>query len=138
MHADLYWALAGLILVIIELMTGTFYLIVIGVGAFAGALIAYFGFPVGTQAAGATMIAFIGVAFAHTLRARPGRQASPSIDAGQTVILESWIDRKAGLARVRYRDTLWDARVEGESGDSSLYYIRGTDGSTLLIAPTRS
>ena len=38
MQDYLVWTAVGFALVIIELMTGTFYLLVIGVGALAGAL----------------------------------------------------------------------------------------------------
>jgi membrane protein implicated in regulation of membrane protease activity len=38
---------------------------------------------------------------------------------------------------VRYRGTLWDAKVLGERGSGTSFYIRGVDGSTLQIAPER-
>ena len=40
MEAHLIWVIAGIILVIVELLTGTFYLLVLGVAAFAGAGVA--------------------------------------------------------------------------------------------------
>jgi membrane protein implicated in regulation of membrane protease activity len=44
----LSWAILGLILVIAELVTGTFYLVMLGVAAFGAAAAAYLGydFPV--------------------------------------------------------------------------------------------
>ena len=39
----LVWLIAGFALVIVELVTGTFYLLVLGVAAFAGAGLAYAG-----------------------------------------------------------------------------------------------
>ena len=41
-HPALLWAAAGLVLVIVELMTGTFYLLMLGVAAFGAALAAAF------------------------------------------------------------------------------------------------
>ena len=40
MAAYLMWAIAGFVLIIAELMTGTFYLLVIGVAALAAAVVA--------------------------------------------------------------------------------------------------
>jgi membrane protein implicated in regulation of membrane protease activity len=39
----LLWLIAGFVLVIAELLTGTFYLLVIGAGAFAASLAAWAG-----------------------------------------------------------------------------------------------
>ena len=43
MEPWLIWVVAGFALIIAELLSGTFYLLVIGVAAFAGALMAYLG-----------------------------------------------------------------------------------------------
>ena len=43
METHLIWLAAGFILVIAELLTGTFYLVVLGIAAFAGALATWFG-----------------------------------------------------------------------------------------------
>ena len=37
------WIIVGMVLVIAELVTGTFYLLVLGAGAFAAALVAWAG-----------------------------------------------------------------------------------------------
>ena len=39
----LFWTIVGFVLVIVELATGTFYLLVLGLGAFAAALVAWAG-----------------------------------------------------------------------------------------------
>jgi membrane protein implicated in regulation of membrane protease activity len=60
----------------------------------------------------------------------------PSFDAGQPVTLDSWVNRADRLARVKYRDALWDAIVEGESrGEAGeVFYIRAVSGNTLHVA----
>jgi membrane protein implicated in regulation of membrane protease activity len=52
------------------------------------------------------------------------------------VVLESWIDRGLGLARVRYRGTTWDARVTAgaQAEPGATLIINGQDGSTLLVS----
>ena len=136
MDPYLYWILSAIGLVIVELLTGTFYLLVLGIAAGAGATLAYFGFAFGAQAGFATAIAVAGVAFVHHFHARnkKGGGAINAIDVGQRVTLESWINEAQGLARVHYRGALWDAKVVGERGDGKVFYIRGMDGSTLHIA----
>jgi membrane protein implicated in regulation of membrane protease activity len=134
----LVWILAAITLVIVELLTGTFYLLVLGVAAAGGAALAYVGMPFWAQAAVATVIGVLGVVFVQ--RYRSGVKSSGSInaiDVGHRVTLESWINESEGIARVQYRGTLWDAKVVGERGSGTTFYIRRVDGSTLHIAPER-
>lgn len=139
MDSYLYWILAAIALVIVELLTGTFFLLVLGVAAAGGAALAYLGMPLGVQAAVATAVAILGVIVVWQYRVKASRQAGiNAIDVGHRVTLDSWVNEAEGLARVRYRDTLWDAKVVGERGSGTTFYIRGMDGSTLHIAPERA
>lgn len=137
MDSYLYWILTAIALVIVELLSGTFYLLVLAVASAGGGALAYFGFPFFAQAAFATVVAVIGVVFVHHYRVRAGTDGSNSnaIDVGQRVTLESWVNEPQGLARVHYRGTLWDAKVMGEGRLGKTFYIRSVDGSTLHIAP---
>lgn len=140
MDPYLYWILTAIALVIVELLTGTFYLLVLGIAAAAGAALAYFGMTFGVQTGAATVIAVLGVVLVHRYRANAARGATPAnaIDVGQRVTFESWVNEAEGLARVSYRGTLWDAKVIGERAVGTLYYIRSIDGSTLHIAAERT
>ena len=134
MDLYLYWIVAGIVLVIVELLTGTFYLLVLGVAASGGAALAYFHLPFAAQAGLATAIAVIGVFLVHRYRADlHSTTTSANMDVGQRVTLDSWINEAEGLARVRYRGTLWDAKVIGARRQGTGFYIRGIDGSTLTI-----
>lgn len=138
MEPYLLWILTAIGLVVVELLTGTFYLLVLGVAATAGAGAAYLGLSFGVQAAVATVVAILGVVFVHRYRAGVTKAGSiNAIDVGHRVTLESWVNEAEGLARVHYRGTLWDAKVMGERGAGTTFYIRGVDGSTLHIAPER-
>ena len=135
MQPYVWWILIAIALVIVELTTGTFYLLVLGVAAAGGAALAYFGMPFWMQAGFATLIAALGVVFVHHYRAaNASTTGSNAIDLGQRVTLESWVNEAEGIARVHYRGTLWDAKVIGPRASSTTYYIRGVDGSTLHIA----
>jgi membrane protein implicated in regulation of membrane protease activity len=131
-----YWILTAIALVVAELLTGTFYLLVLGLAAFAGAGLAWLGTPIAAQASFATIIAVLGVIFVHRYRVRAPKSGggSNAIDVGHRVTLQSWINEAEGLARVSYRGTLWDAKVMGAREAAGVYYIRGVDGSTLHIA----
>ena len=60
----------------------------------------------------------------------------PSLDVGQAVTLDSWVNRDDRRARVKYRDALWDAIVDGEfRGEAGeVFYIRSVSGNTLHVA----
>ena len=60
-------------LVIVELMTGTFYLLVIGVGAFAGAAVAWAGGGYLAQAIGACAVALFGTRLVNRWHRRARR-----------------------------------------------------------------
>ena len=61
------------------------------------------------------------------------------IDVGQPAAFESWVNKAAAHARVKYRDTLWDAHVAGDaSGEpGEILYIVSVDGNTLKVSKTR-
>jgi membrane protein implicated in regulation of membrane protease activity len=133
------WAIGGLALVIAELLTGTFYLLMLGIAAFGAALGAYFGFPFSVQVIVAALVAAAGCYGVHIHRAKNKGQPMASIDAGMPATFEQWIDQAGRLARVRYRGAPWDARVEG--GDNpepgGLVYVLNIDGNTLKVAAKR-
>lgn len=131
-----WWTIAGFALVIAELMSGTFYLLVLGLAAFAGGGVAFVNYPFWVQALVAAAIAVIGVAAVNRVRrARPATPA-PSLDVGQTVVLDAWVSRQDRLARVRYRNAIWDAKVLDEPAAEAgqTLYIRHVDGNTLHVS----
>ena len=143
MDEDFLWAILGLTLIIVELLTGTFYLLVLGIAAFGAALAAWLGqgFPV--QAIVAAVIAALGCYGVHVYRAKNATQQMAPVDAGQPASFENWIDQGGRLARVRYRGASWDALVEGEGQESpapapgSLLYVTATSGNTLKVTSRR-
>lgn len=138
MDSYLYWTLTAIALVIVELLTGTFFLLVLSIAAAAGGVLAYLGMPLTTQATVAVAVAVLGVIVVWQYRVRATKgTAINAIDVGHRVTLDSWVNEAEGLARVRYRDTLWDAKVVGDRGSGTTFYIRAVDGSTLQIAPER-
>ncbi len=134
----LMWVVAGFVLVIAELVTGTFYLLVIGIGAFAGALIAWLGGTGTVQAVVAGAVALIGTWLVNIWHRRQPRDlpgTSNFLDRGQPVVLERWDNEPAGLARVKYRGTTWEARVVTPPpvAPGATLYIEGQEGGMLIV-----
>ncbi|MFM9967670.1 MAG: NfeD family protein [Burkholderiales bacterium] len=134
------WLIAGLVLVIVELTTGTFYLVVLGVAAFAGAAVAWAGQGLGVQAMAAAAVAIAGVVWVHHWRKGSSKQQMPSLDVGQAAAFESWVSEEGRRARVRYRDTSWDAEIEGPADGriGETFTIVAVNGSTLRISKSQS
>lgn len=141
MESWLAWLVLGFVLVIVELVSGTFYLLVLGVGAFVAAVVAYAGGNVLAQAMVGSIVAIGGALAVYRWHARKPRNASDDnfLDRGQPAVLESWTDEAGSLVRVRYRGTSWDARVVGAAtrpAPGTTLYISGQEGSTLLVVPS--
>lgn len=139
MDEDFLWAILGLTLVIIELLSGTFYLLVLGIAAFGAALAAWLGqgFPV--QAIVAAAISGLGCYGVHVYRAKNATEQMPNVDAGQPASFENWVDQGARLARVRYRGASWDALVEGDAAIDvgAMLYVVTANGNTLKVTNRR-
>jgi membrane protein implicated in regulation of membrane protease activity len=139
MEHAIVWAVAGLVLVIVEVMTGTFYLLMLGIAAFGAAAAAWLGWGFPVQSVVAVVLAAIGCYGVHLYREKNRAQQMPPIDAGMPASFESWLDAGARLARVRYRGASWDARVEGAEAlePGATVYVLAADGSTLRVAKNR-
>ncbi len=136
MEGYLVWLIAGIVLIVAELVTGTFYLLVLGIAALLALAVAHAGASFVVQVVVAGAIAIAGILW---IRARKRAVTPPSmapLDVGQAVMLDSWVNRDDRLARVKYRDALWDAVVEGECrGEAGeVFYITRVDGSRLHVA----
>ncbi|HKW37828.1 MAG TPA: NfeD family protein [Burkholderiales bacterium] len=139
MDAYLVWLIAGFALVIAELLTGTFYLLVLGAAAFVGAAAAYFAGSHLVQAIAAAAVALVGVLWVHHARQAMMPERMRGLDVGQPAAFESWVDKPAGHARVKYRDALWDAHVAGAAAGEpgEILYVTSVDGNTLKVSKTR-
>ncbi len=140
----IYWILAGFLLLIVEMTTGTFYLLVLGLAAFAAALAAWAGASFAVQAAIGGSVALGGVLVVWKMRAGDvAVVSSNTLDVGGMVTLEGWIDQAAGTARVRYRDAVWEARVSPIPAGGQVpepgapLYIRNVAGSVLEVSSGR-
>jgi len=139
MDLSLIWLIAGFILIIVELVTGTFYLLVLGIAALVGAGVGYASGAFVWQAVGAAIVAVAGVIWVNQFKKKMAPKRMRGLDVGQPAAFDSWVNKGAGHARVKYRDALWDAQVAGDaSGEpGEILYITSVDGSTLKVSKTR-
>ena len=135
--ATTWWIAAGA-LVAAELATGTFYLLMLAIGAAAGALAAHLGLGLAAQMVGA---AVVGGAALIAWHKHPGRRpralpaaSNPDVnlDIGQSVQVDAW--SADGLTQVHYRGAAWQARFIGSTpAHSGRHVIRAVEGSCLLL-----
>ena len=128
-----YWFLLALILLGLEMATGTFYLLVISIAMAAGGVVALLGLAMPGQLA---IAALAGVAGIVLLRRRKeggsGDAGSQSLDEGQPVKVLTWRDN--GTARVFYRGAEWDAELAASETDhDGQFYIKSIHGSILVL-----
>ena len=132
-----WWIICGL-LVAVELATGTFYLLMLALGAAAGAVAAMLGLGPTAQFLSAAVVGGGAVILWHTKRARAGAKTPPganpdvSLDIGQQVQVKHW--HADGSATVRYRGADWSARFAGDGTPAAgRFKIRAIEGSCLQL-----
>ncbi|ABX14963.1 NfeD family protein [Burkholderia multivorans] len=137
MSAQLFWWVGVGVLVVAELLTGTFYLLMIALGFVAGGLLQLAGFAPHVQIGAAAAIAL--VAMIALRRSGLGRKqkrdtsTNPDVnlDIGATVTVGAWHD---GRARVQYRGAEWDVELAaGERDDARVYQVSAVRGNCLVV-----
>ena len=139
-EAGIWWLLAGAA-VAVELMTGTFYLLMLAAGLVAGALAATLGIALTGQMLTAGVIGGGAVA-----AWRWGRRQGPAplaarfnpdvnLDIGETVHVLRW--SADGTASVQFRGAHWTAIAAdpGEPSSPGNFRIKEMRGNRLVIEP---
>jgi len=141
LNASTLWWLATGVLVAVELATGTFYLLMLGVGTAAAAVAAHAGLGTTGQLLAAALIGGGAVALWHRRRGlRPPSQPPSSnrdvhLDIGSTVHVSHW--KVDGTARVQFRGSGWDARHVGSGAPiAGEHVVRAIEGNQLVLEHT--
>ena len=136
-ESTLWWLLAGSA-VAIELLTGTFYLLMLAIGLAAAALAAHLGLSASVQSVVAAMVGGGAVAGWHLARLRrPKERPAASnrdvnLDIGETVQVARW--SPDGTTQVKYRGAQWTAvHAPGTIPIAGPHRIREVVGSRLVI-----
>lgn len=136
-ESTIWWMLAGAA-VAVELVTGTFYLLMFAIGLAAAAVAAHMGAGQALQLVVAAVVGGGAVAVWHVLR---GRQPAAlraeanrdvNLDVGETVQVEAW--NADGTAVVKYRGAAWTV-VPGSGGPhaTGAHRVREVVGNRLVV-----
>lgn len=142
MKPEYFWFAMAAVLVILELVSSTFYLLVLAVGVLAGGVVIWQGGTLPAALLTAAVVSVIGLTILRRIRAKnfnEGRDAtqdpSVQIDIGQTVDVRVW---QHGVARVAYRGSHWDAEIEaGQNAQPGLFVIKAVKNNRLILAPVK-
>ncbi len=135
--SSIWWLLTG-VAVAIELVTGTFYLLMFAVGLAAAAIAAHLGASVSSQLVVAALVGGGAVIAWHFLRGKKmvGKNAEfnsdVNMDIGQTVQVDAW--NPDGTTSVKYRGANWAAHLqEGSGSGAGTYSVEQVIGSRLVL-----
>ena len=136
-ESSIWWLLTGAA-VAVELMTGTFYLLMFAVGLAAAAIAAHLGASVTLQLVIAALLGGGAVVAWHFLRGKKmvGKNAEfnsdVNMDIGQTVQVNAW--NPDGTTSVKYRGANWAAHLqEGSGSGAGTYTVAQVIGSRLIL-----
>lgn len=131
MHAALLWWIAAGVLVGAEMFTGTVYLLVIALGAAAGAVAAHLNLNPTLQMSIASAVGMAGVLiwYLWCSRKKPVQAAQLAADAapnatlnkldiGGTVLVQTWM--RDGSTSVSYHGAIWSAIAADPSAPQQL------------------
>ncbi|MFM0160629.1 NfeD family protein [Paraburkholderia sediminicola] len=137
----LFWWIGAGVLVVLELTSGTFYLLMIALGCVAAAIAQLAGVAADLQFAIAAVVALAAVLvlkrsrFGRRTRKEASKNPDVNLDIGQTLSVPAWHERRA---RADYRGAAWDVELAaGEPEDAQLYEIVEMRGSCLIVVASR-
>ncbi|WP_343590985.1 NfeD family protein [Paracidovorax wautersii] len=138
-ESTLWWLVAGGA-VIAELLTGTFYLLMLALGMVAGAAAAHMGASTSAQLLAAALVGSAAVVACHLVRRRhpagqpATRNGDVNQDVGATVQVDAW--NADGTAQVRYRGAQWTVVLgPGAAPAPGLHRVVEVIGSRLMVDP---
>jgi membrane protein implicated in regulation of membrane protease activity len=140
--STLWWLLAGAA-VVLELLSGTFYLLMLAIGLSAAALAAHAGASYPVQIALAAVVGGGAVMGWNLYRQKnavthhPGTNPDVNLDIGETVQVVSW--QPDGSTSVKYRGAQWNAVLAGGGQPTpGAHHIVEIRGSQLILKKHKS
>jgi membrane protein implicated in regulation of membrane protease activity len=139
-----FWWILALVMVVLELLTGTFYLLVLAFGCAGGAIAAMLGGGVSVQFLFSAIVCLLGWAFLRKrqrsqLRPLPEPQADSAVnlDIGELILVSSWDEH--GATTVDYRGAKWQAQLaqglHPQNMTAGAYRIVKIVGNQLVLQP---
>lgn len=137
-YATIWWVIAAA-LVAVELLTGSIYLLMLALGAAAGALAAHAALDLNTQIFIAIAVDVIATGALFWWRKNaPQKQdtANPNLhlDIGETVQVHQW--QADGTAQVQYRGAPWTVQIASANSSAPQagpHRVREVAGNRLIV-----
>lgn len=133
--STVWWIAAGTLLAL-EMLSGTFYLLMLALGLAAAALSAHAGWVLSLQITTAAVVGLMAVLLWHLRRrmSPPPQAQDNNLDIGGEVQVDAW--QADGQARVHYRGAAWTAVLQpGLPAAPGRYRVTALDGSRLVVEP---
>lgn len=137
MESTIWWVLAGTVIAL-ELVTGTFYLLMVSSGMVAAALAAHLGANSTTQLVVAALISG-GTVLAWRRYKQQQASAPPAsanhdvnMDVGEVVQVHTWDPN--GTSTVKYRGANWSVALRpGDAPTPGMHVIVEVQGNRLVV-----
>lgn len=136
-ESTLWWLLAGA-MIALELLTGTFYLLMLSLGVAGAAIAAHLGASVTVQLVVAAVLGggFV-VAWRSYKKHQPpalpaGANRDVNLDIGETLHIDAW--EEDGTSTAKYRGALWNVSLRtGAASSPGPHRIVEVVGSRLVV-----
>jgi membrane protein implicated in regulation of membrane protease activity len=136
------WMLTAGVLLILEMFTGTLYLLMMSIGVAAGGVAALTGLTFSGQLLTAAIVGIITTyglrrsSFGKLRNEDASRDPNINLDIGQTLVIADWqsAGEAAYTARAMYRGAMWDVDLlPGGAATPGKFIIREIRGSRLIV-----
>lgn len=129
MEEYIIWFLLAFALLMLEMATGTYYMLMFSAAFAIGGIAALLGLNLPVQMTLGAIVSVIGVFALRRMRVTKTEQ---NLDIGQRVHVVTW--QEDGTVRVRYRGAEWDAVLEStEMPHEGTFFIKEIYGSVLVL-----
>jgi membrane protein implicated in regulation of membrane protease activity len=143
MSVWMMWVAVTGLVVMLELFTGTFYLLMVALGMMAGALVAFFGIALEWQMIVAALVGSFATLALHKSKygwreaKNASRDPNVNMDIGQSIHVQQWQDQGNGIytSRAMYRGAMWDLELRHSAAVPGNFVIEAVEGSRLIVRP---
>jgi membrane protein implicated in regulation of membrane protease activity len=138
MTAGVAWLVGAIILLILEVFTGTFVILWVGVAAAIAGVFAFLDgawLPWLVFVVASAVLLWVSRPLAHKLRGHAPAKTNVDALIGQHGVVIETIDPVANVGRVRVQSDQWRARAEEVIEAGQKVRIVGITGTTLKVEP---
>jgi len=127
-----WWVVMGALLAM-ELLTGSFYLLMLAIAAAIGAICSHLGFSLTWQWLISSLAGVVALLGCYVMRkhTQNNKEDVGSLDIGATVVVKNW--REDGTAQVKYRGANWAAVTRNSRKNTGLHKVIAVEGNRLVV-----